>query len=240
MSLWNLRLTLDTDGSRKQFVYLEFCLYLSISFLCFLCMSGLFFIWDLKKKKGKKYALSPGAPSLVLYGLKFKSKMYPLPQPHPSQHLYMKEQRRLTGPPWISIHPEPITVFISRGISLIGERGIHPIPITAFKLIDTSLIGQRSIYLSLGWSKGAVTDNLTLTIWTGGGIVLQGKAGWLEEVRKGNCLERNKKCPSYPWLVLWIFTSFLSFHSFGYNHTLPYIGDVYMADLIIYIINICR
>ena len=236
MSLWNLRLTLDTDGSRKQFVYLEFCLYLSISFLCFLCTSGLFFIWDLKKKKkGKNYALSPGAPSLVLYGLKFKSKMYPLPQPHPSQHLYMKEQRRLTGPPWISIHPEPITVFISRGISLIGERGIHPVPITAFKLIDTSLIGQRSIYLSLGWSKGAVTDNLTLTIWTGGGIVLQGKAG-----RKGSCLERNKKCPSYPWLVLWIFTSFLSFHSFGYNHTLPYIGDVYMADLIIYTLNICR
>ena len=89
----------------------------------------------------------------------------------------MKEQRRLIGPPWISIHPGPITVFISRGISLIGKRGIHPVPITAFKLINTSLIDQRSICLSLGWSRGAVTDNLTLTMWTGGGIVLQGKAG---------------------------------------------------------------
>lgn len=152
----------------------------------------------------------------------------------------MKEQRRLIGPPWISIHPGPTTVFISRGISLIGKRGIHPVPITAFKLINTSLIDQRSICLSLGWSRGAVTDNLTLTMRTGGGIVLQGKAGWLEEVRKGSSLERNKKCPSYPWLVLWIFTSFLSFHSFGYNHNLPYIGVVYMADLIIHTINICR
>lgn len=89
----------------------------------------------------------------------------------------MKEQRRLIGPPWNSIHPEPITVLISRGISLIGERGIYPVPITAFQLINISLIGQRSICLSLGWSRGAVTDNLTLTMWTGGGTDLQGKAG---------------------------------------------------------------
>ena len=34
-----------------------------------------------KKKKRKKYALSLAAPSLVLYGLKFKSKTYSPPSP---------------------------------------------------------------------------------------------------------------------------------------------------------------
>lgn len=182
----------------EQFVPLELCLHLSLFFVS-LCKSGPFLIWG-------KNVWPPAAPSLVLYSLKFKSNLYPFPL----QHLYIKDQRRLIGPLWVSVHPEPIT---------------------AFKLIDTSLIGQGSICLSLGWSRGAVTDNLTLTTWTGGCVFLQGKSGWPEELRKGSWSERNKKCPSYPCLILfWTPSSFPSFHLFGHNPTLPCIGDVHIAD----------
>lgn len=77
------------------------------------------------------------------------------------------------------VDPEPIILLTLKDTSLIGQRGIHPEPIHAYKLIDTSLIGQRSICLTLGWRRGAVTDNLTLTMWTGRVVVLLGKAGRL-------------------------------------------------------------
>lgn len=56
----------------EHILYLKLCLSLSILFIISLCVSGPFLIWG-------KDVLLLVAPSLIPYGLQFKSKIYPLP-----------------------------------------------------------------------------------------------------------------------------------------------------------------
>ena len=51
---------------------------------------------------------------------------------------------------------------------------LHPEPILAFMETHISLIGQKSTCLSLGGRRAAGTKNLTLTLWSEGGVTLQG------------------------------------------------------------------
>lgn len=84
-------------GPEEQGVSSGLCLPLSISFLCF-HESGSFFTWD-------KEVWPLVAPNLLPYGLKFKRKKYPF---SPNISILRSEK---TSPAWLSIRPEPITVF---------------------------------------------------------------------------------------------------------------------------------